>query len=325
MQKIRFILIGCGKVAKRHLDIITALGELLAVCDADEKTAQTVSSEYQVPYCTSLDELIELYQSADVAVVCTPNSLHAAHAIQLLENGFHVLVEKPMALSSTDAAKMISNAGKQQRQLFTVLQNRFNPAVQALYTAIQQKHLGRLFSVQVNCFWHRNEDYYINHPWHGNAAMDGGVLFTQFSHFVDLLHWCFGAVKQVTGLMHNVNHPYTTLQADEGAVLLQFENGMIGTLQFSVNSYKKNMEGSLTLFAEKGTVKIGGTYLDAIVYAETEKPLIVDTEMPGSSLEKVYQSMIRTLQHGDRFYASPEESLENIMLIEQIHASAKLK
>jgi UDP-N-acetyl-2-amino-2-deoxyglucuronate dehydrogenase len=324
MQKIRYILVGCGHVAKRHLDIITDSGELIAICDTDEVAVKNIGSQYNVPFYTSLDQLIQ-HASADVAVVCTPNGLHAGHAISLLENGFHVLVEKPMALTTIDAEKVINTAKKYQRQVFTVLQNRFNPAVQTVHKAIQCKELGKLFSVQVNCFWNRDQNYYENHAWHGDEKLDGGVLFTQFSHFVDLLLWCFGPVKKVSAIMNNVNHQYTSLHADEGAVLLHFENQMIGTLQFSVNSFKKNMEGSLTLLAEKGTVKIGGTYLDAIVYAETVKPLIVEADQSLSSLEKVYQSMIRTLQHGDEFYTSPEESLETIKLIERIHANTELK
>ncbi len=324
MKKIRFVLIGCGQVAKRHLDIIIESGELIAVCDTNEITARNTASQYSVPFYTSLDQLIR-HASADIAVVCTPNGWHAAHTICLLENGFHVLVEKPMALSVKDAQEMINTAEKYQRHLFTVLQNRFNPAVKAVYEAIQRNDLGKLFSVQVNCFWNRQQQYYENHAWHGNAALDGGVLFTQFSHFIDLLLWYFGPVEQVSATMHNVNHRYTTLQADEGAVLLQFENGTIGTLQFSVNSYNRNMEGSLTLLAEKGTIKIGGTYLDTMVYQETEKPLQVEPSHAGSALQQVYRSMIRTLQNGEKFYTSPEESLETIKLIEQMHTIAQLK
>jgi len=324
MQKIRYILVGCGHVAKRHLDIIIDSGELIAVCDTDEVAVKNIASQYNVRFYTSLDQLIQR-ALADVAVVCTPNGLHAGHAISLLENGFHVLVEKPMALSVQDAEKMIDTAKKCQRHLFTVLQNRFNPAVQAVYNAIQRKELGKLFSIQVNCFWNRDQNYYVNHAWHGDEKLDGGILFTQFSHFIDLLGWYFGPVKQLSAIMQNANHQYTSLKADEGAVLLQFENGVFGTLQFSVNSFRKNMEGSLTLLAEKGTIKIGGTYLDTIVYAETEKPLMLKHDQTSSSLQKVYQSMIRTLRNGDEFYTSPEESLETIKLIERIYANTELK
>lgn len=323
MQKIRYILIGCGHVAQRHLDIIIESGELVAVCDTDEEKAMNMALPYGVPFYTSIDQLVQQVL-ADVAVVCTPNGLHANHTIRLLENGFHVLVEKPMALSAKDGQRMIDTAKKHRRHLFTVLQNRFNPAVQALYKAIQQNDLGKLFSIQVNCFWNRDQHYYADHAWHGNEKLDGGILFTQFSHFVDLLHWYFGPVKQLSAMMQNIHHQYTALNADEGAVVLQFENGMMGTLQFSINSYKKNMEGSLTLLAEKGTIKIGGAYLDSIVYQEADQPLHVEESQLYSPLQKVYQSMIRTLQNGEKFYTSPEESLETIKLIEQIHAAAKM-
>lgn len=304
--------------------MISESGDLVAVCDTDEVVVKHTATQYNVPFYTSLEQLIQ-YVSADVAVVCTPNGLHAEHTICLLENGFHVLVEKPMALSVKDAQRMIETAKKCQRHLFTVLQNRFNPAVQAVYNAIQHKELGRLFSVQVNCFWNRNQIYYDGHAWHGNEKLDGGVLFTQFSHFVDLLLWCFGPVKKLSAMMQNADHHYTALHADEGAVLLQFENETIGTLQFSINSFSRNMEGSLTLLAEKGTVKIGGTYLDELVYQDTEKPLQVENNPAYSPMEQVYQSMIRTLQNGEIFYTSPEESLATIQLIEQIHVIAQSK
>lgn len=324
MQKIRFVLIGCGQVAKRHLDIIIEYGELIAVCDTVEAIAKNTGLTYDTPFYTSIDLLIQNV-SADVAVVCTPNGLHALHTIQLLQSGFHVLVEKPMALSVQDAKKMMAAAKQYQRHLFTVLQNRFNPPVQTLYKAIQREEFGELFSVQVNCFWNRNADYYLNHPWHGSREMDGGILFTQCSHFIDLLLWCFGPVKEVAAFMHNIHHSYTALAADEGAVLLKFENGMIGTLQFSINSFQKNMEGSITLLAEKATIKIGGAYLDTVTYAEMGKPLFSDIHPVDAPLKQVYQSMIRTLENNEPFYTHPEESLATIQLIEQIHSIANLK
>lgn len=324
MPSVRFLLIGCGQVAKRHLEQITETGELIAVCDTDVQAAEKIATQYKVPFYTAFDQLV-CEVSADVAVVCTPNGLHADHAVFFLEHGFHVLIEKPMALSVKDAERMITVAKKQQLHLFTVLQNRFNPAVQTVYKAIQQNDLGKIFSVQVNCFWNRGEQYYTDHAWHGKAEIDGGILFTQCSHFIDLLRWCFGPVKQVSAMMHNANHTYTSLTADEAAVILRFENGVIGTLHVSVNAFNKNMEGSLLVLAEKGTVKIGGTYLNTVVYRETASPLELEANQLVSPLSQVYLSMIRTLQEGEQFYANPEESLEVIKLIEQIHAIAQLK
>lgn len=321
MKKIRFAIIGCGNIAERHIQQIISLGELIAVCDNDEIKAQKVAEQFQTACYTNIDTLIAASSNIDVAVICTPNGLHAEQSIYLLQKGFHVLVEKPIALNSIDAAKMLQAAKDNQRHLFTVLQNRFNAPVQSVYQTIKSGTLGKLFSVQINCFWNRDEQYYKGHSWHGDQLLDGGVLFTQFSHFIDLLLWYFGSVKHVSAIMHNVNHTNTELIADEGAVLLTFENGMIGSLHFSNNSYLKNMEGSITLLAEKGSIKIGGPYLNELVYQQTETPILAEKSNPVSSLQQVYQSMSRTLQTGETFYADPVDSLETVKLIERIHAS----
>ena len=324
MQKTKFALIGCGRVAIRHLDMISKLGELVAVCDISESAAKETAEKYQTPYYTSLASFVQAKHLTDVVVICTPNGMHAQHAVYFLEQGFHVLVEKPMALSVADATHMITAAKTHQRFLFTVLQNRFNAPVAALYKAIQQGRLGKIFSVQVNCFWNRGDTYYKNHSWHGDAALDGGVLFTQFSHFIDLLLWYFGPVSALHAFAHNVNHQYTQLEVDEGIVSLRFEKGILGSLQFSINTFQQNMEGSLTLIGEKGTVKIGGPYLNNIVYQDTENKVEVETAMP-APLEMVYQSMLRTLQNGEAYYTSPEDSLAVVQLIEQIHAAMQTK
>lgn len=323
MNKIRFAVIGCGNIAERHIQQIMLLGELIGVCDSDEAKAKQVAKHYQVDYYTKIDTLVTGCQELDVAVICTPNGLHAQQAIFLLEKGVHVLVEKPIALNVIDAADMVKAAKENNRYLFTVLQNRFNAPVQAVYQAIKSGTLGKLFSVQVNCFWSRGEHYYKDHSWHGKHSQDGGVLFTQFSHFIDLLLWYFGSVNQVSAIMHNANHQDTELLADEGAILLSFENGMIGSIHFSTNSYQKNMEGSVTILAEKGSIKIGGPYLNEIIYQQCEVPILAEMSDPVSSLRQVYQSMIRTLQLGADFYADPVDSVETIKLIERIHASEK--
>lgn len=321
MNKIRFAILGCGNIAERHIQQILSLGELIAVCDTDEAKAKQIAERYQVAYYTSIDTLSDVRPKIDVVVICTPNGLHAEQAIRLLQKGLHVLIEKPIALNSIDATNMLAAAKANQRHLFTVLQNRFNAPVQAVYQAIRSGTLGKLFSVQVSCFWNRDEQYYIGHSWHGNQSLDGGVLFTQFSHFIDLLLWYCGSVKHVSAIMHNINHANTELMADEGAVLLSFESGMIGSIHFSTNSYQQNMEGSITILAERGSVKIGGPYLNELVYQQCEVPILAERSDKLSSLKQVYQSMIRTLQTGETFYTDPVDSLEAIKLIERIHAS----
>lgn len=322
MRKPGFAIVGCGHIAKRHLRQIISFGTLVAVCDTDSEKAKQFAKPYLTPFFSSLNDLLTARLEVDVMVICTPNGLHAEQAILCLKNGFHVLVEKPLALNEYDAWQVVQTAKEYDRHVFTVLQNRFNEPVQKVYAAIQNGSLGRLFTVQVNCFWNRDQAYY-QHPWHGNKQLDGGTLFTQFSHFIDLLLWYFGPVSEINAFMNNANHNYTQLKEDEGAVLLRFENGMIGTIQFSTNAYRKNMEGSVTILAEKGTIKIGGAYLNEIVYEESEEPMNAGITNIDASLQKVYQSMIGTLHRAEKYYADVQESVHTISLIERIYSSIK--
>lgn len=321
MKKIKFAIIGCGQIAKKHLIQIDAIGTLVAVCDSDPGQVTAWINKPDTVFFSSLETLLSARLSIDVIVICTPNGLHASQAQLCLKAGYHVLVEKPLALTEQDALAVVETAIQSKQYLFTVLQNRFNDPVQDVYKAIQTGKLGKIFSIQVSCYWHRGADYY-KHPWHGNKMLDGGVLFTQFSHFIDLLLWYFGEVKDLSVMMHNVNHPQIELPEDEGAVLLRFEKDIIGTIQFSTNAYQKNMEGSITIIAEMGTVKIGGAYLSEIVYQDTENPIVSTSTDPQKSLQQVYHSMLRTLQYGEPYYADPKESAYTIALIERIYAAA---
>ena len=321
MKKTKFAIVGCGQIAKKHLIQIEAIGTLVAVCDSDPARMTAWINQPDILFFSSLEKLLSARLPIDVIVICTPNGLHASQAQLCLNAGYHVLVEKPLALTEKDALATIETAIQSKQYLFTVLQNRFNDPVEAVYQAIQDGKLGNIFSVQVSCFWHRDADYY-KHPWHGDKTLDGGVLFTQFSHFIDLLLWYFGEVKELSVMMHNVNHPQTSLPEDEGAILLRFEKDIIGTLQFTTNAYQKNMEGSITIIAEKGTIKIGGAYLNEIVYQETESPISAASADSQKSLEQVYHSMLRTLQYGEPYYVDPKESVNTIALIERIYKAA---
>jgi predicted dehydrogenase len=321
MQKLKFAIVGCGQIAKKHLLQIEAIGTLVAICDSNPSQVTTWINRADTVFFSSLETLLSARLTIDVIVICTPNGLHASQAQICLKAGYNVLVEKPLALTAQDALAVVETAIQAKQYLFTVLQNRFNDPVQAVYKAIQAGKLGKIFSVQVSCFWHRDVAYY-EHSWHGNKMLDGGVLFTQFSHFIDLLLWYFGEVKELSVMMHNINHPYTELPEDEGAALLRFEKDIIGTIHFSTNAYQRNMEGSVTIFAEKGTVKIGGAYLNEIVYQVTESPIISASTDSQKSLTQVYHSMLRTLQYGEPYYADPKESVNTIALIERIYKAA---
>jgi predicted dehydrogenase len=253
-----------------------------------------------------------------------------------LQAGLNVLVEKPMAISVADCKRMMELAKQTDKTIFTVVQNRFNPPVAALKTAIAEGRLGRIQNIQINCFWNRPAAYYKD-SWHGTVDLDGGILFTQFSHFIDLLYWLFGPVKTVQTLAQNFQHQDMIAGEDAGAVLLQMDSGAIASLHYSVNSYAKNAEGSLTVLAEKGTVKIGGEYLNTIAYQSLESgPLLMSdaTNAPNqygtyqgsmSNHGMVYANLVAALQGSAPYYATSEEALQTVAIIERIHQSINLQ
>jgi UDP-N-acetyl-2-amino-2-deoxyglucuronate dehydrogenase len=330
---IYFILIGAGRIAARHAEHINKQGKLLAVCDIIETKAKALAEQYSVPYYTNHTKMLEEIKEADVVSVCTPNGLHAIHSIDALKHGFHVLCEKPMAISSEDCREMINTAALYNKQLFIVKQNRFNPPVIALKKALDEKRLGKIYSIQLACFWNRDKAYYKN-SWKGTKQLDGGTLYTQFSHFIDLLYWMFGDVKAVQSFLKNSAHQEIIEFEDSGVVALEFKNGIIGTINYTVNAYKKNMEGSLTVFGEKGTVKIGGQYLNELVYQEIEDYVI--TGLPAgnppnnygqyegsmSNHGEVYKNLISILNSKADLATNSLEGLKTVEIIEKIYQSA---
>lgn len=340
-MSLSFVIIGCGNIGKRHAEQIQSVGKLIAVCDIVRSKAEELSKRYNAETFTSIEELFASKKEIDVAVICTPNGLHAAHSIISLQAGCHVLCEKPMAINSTDCLAMIQEAEKAGKHLFVVKQNRFNPPVVAVKKLLDEKRLGNIYSIQLNCFWNRDANYYEN-SWKGTRTLDGGTLFTQFSHFIDLLYWMFGDVKQVKAFKKNFAHKNIIEFEDTGVVILEFvqkdslgENGIIGTINYTVNSFQKNMEGSLTIFGEKGTVKIGGQYLNELEYQQIKDHVI--PELPRgnrpndygsykgsmSNHDKVYQNLVDVIQNNAVMAANSKDGLKTVEIIEKIYAASE--
>lgn len=333
-MKINFALIGCGRIAERHAVHIETYGQLIAVCDVVQEKAVLFGDRYKVRCYTDIDNLLLNEKNIDVVVICTPNGLHALHSIKALRAGFHVLCEKPMAINVEDCKAMIAEAEKANRSLFAVKQNRFNPPVVAVKDAIEKGILGKIYSIQLSCFWNRNADYY-NNSWKGTKDLDGGTLFTQFSHFIDLLYWMIGDVKNAYALTANYAHKNIIEFEDTGVAAIEFVNGALGTINYTVNSYHKNMEGSLTIFAEKGTVKIGGEYLNELEYQHIEGFTIKDLPAGNkannygtyvgsmSNHDKVYENLINVLLHNGSISASAFDGMKTVEIIEKIYQSSK--
>ncbi len=335
MNKIKFAIIGCGRIAQRHAEHINKQGILVAVCDVEAAKSLAMATQYGATSYTSIDSLLATEKEVDVVAICTPNGLHAQHSIQALHAGFHVLVEKPMAISVHDCGEMIKAAERANRRLFAIKQNRFNPPVAAVKNAIDKGVFGQIYSVQLSCFWNRNNDYY-NNSWKGTKDLDGGTLYTQFSHFVDLLYWLVGDVKKAFAITSNFAHKGIIEFEDTGVVALEFYNGAIGSINYTVNSYGKNMEGSITIFAEKGTVKIGGQYLNELEYQNIEGFEFKDLPKGNtannygtyvgsmSNHDKVYENLIEVLQKGSAISTNSFEALKTVEIIDKIYNAAKL-
>ena len=333
MKKIRIAIIGCGRIAQRHAAHIKSRAVLVAVCDIEKEKADQLAGEYNAIAYYNIDDLLSAEKDLDVVSVCTPNGLHAEHSIKALKAGFHVLCEKPMALKVEDCEKMIEAAETAGKRLFIIKQNRYNPPVVAVKKALEEGRLGKIYSIQLNCFWNRDLAYYAN-SWKGTKTLDGGTLFTQFSHFIDLLYWMLGDITEVRSMMKNFAHGNAIEFEDTGVVLLKFTNGALGAINYTVNSFGKNMEGSLAIFGEKGTVKIGGQYLNELEYQNIQH-FTIDNLPAGnianeygsyqgsmSNHDKVYDNLIDVLLHNGTITTSAWDGLKTVSIIEKIYNAA---
>lgn len=334
MDKLKFAIVGCGRIAERHAEQISRMAVLEAVCDKVGLKANRIGQKSGSKVYTDFDEMLISENDLDVISICTPNGLHAEQSIKAFRKGFHVLCEKPMAISVYDCGEMIKEAERANKRLFVVKQNRYNPPVHALKRALDENRLGKILSLQLNCFWNRNTDYYSQSDWKGTLKFDGGTLFTQFSHFIDLLYWMFGDIKRVESIAKNLNHGKIIEFEDTGVVIMEFYNGIIGTINYTINSFEKNMEGSLTIFGEHGTVKIGGQYLNELEYQNIKDFKITDLpegKPPNnygqyvgsmSNHDKVYENVIDVLLNNGTIGTNGFEGLKTVEIIDKIYTSA---
>ncbi len=334
-KQLSFGLIGCGRIAQRHVKMMEPYGQLRAVCDIIPEKAAALADKYNAHSYATIEAFLQHEKDLDLVAICTPNGWHAQHSISCLEKGFHVLCEKPMALSVTDCRLMMAAAEQNDKLLFVVKQNRYNPPVVAVKQLLEKNALGKISSMQLNCFWNRSAAYYRPATWKGSLDMDGGILFTQFSHFMDLVYWFLGDVKNLHAYSGNFLHENEIAFEDTCVVIAGFLSGVLGTMHFTINSYDQNMEGSLTLFGEKGTIKIGGQYLNELEYQHLAGEKITDLP-PGnppneyghytgsmSNHDKVYAHVCAALLSDKKITTNAFDSMKTVELIEKIYAAAK--
>ncbi len=332
---IKFAIVGFGHIGKRHAEHIinNAATELVAVCDINPDVSRQLPGK-DIDFYTDIEELLQ-HTHADVVCICTPNYLHCPHTIATVQSGRHAVVEKPMALSVAECDAMIAAANAAGKIIFAVKQNRYNPPVAMVKNLINDGSLGNLFMIQVNCFWNRDEQYYAQSNWRGKKKEDGGCLFTQFSHFVDILYYLNGTIDEVKGCIANYAHQSNTEFEDTGSFVMKATNGAIVNFNFSTCAFEKNMEGSITLLAQKGTLKIGGQYLNTLEYqciSGKELPQINITAKENdyglykgsmSNHDKVIQNVVDVLKYNQPIMTGAEEGREVVYMIEQMYAAGK--
>jgi len=333
-NRVRFAVVGLGNIGSRHLAVLEAhpQAQIIALCDIELGKCRKFSTLYGgAPFFSEYEDLLGCTE-VDVVSICTPHGLHAPMAIAALNAGKHVLVEKPMALTTGEAEAMISAAHQNGVRLMVVKQNRYNIPIALTKQALDAGKLGRIFITQCNVLWNRHENYYRESNWRGRKALEGGALYTQVSHFIDLMVWWFGDVVSATTQIATKNHAIEI--EDCGTAQLQFASGVMGTLVWTTCVYNKNYEGSITIIGEKGTIKIGGQYLNKIEYWDVQAfPLPDDIQFvdkpnsygkyqgTSSNHDKVIRDVIADLLSGQHIVVDGSEGLKTVRAIEMIYQS----
>lgn len=329
---INFAVVGYGHIGKRHVEVIrhTANAQLVAVCDILPRE-QVGLENCDVPYFRSIDELLNSELDIDVVNICTPNGFHADYAIKALEKKHHVVLEKPIALTKRNAEQIVFKSLQVSRHVFCVMQNRYSPPSVWLKQIVTEKRLGDIFMVQLNCYWNRDERYYKKGNWHGTADLDGGTLFTQFSHFIDIMYWLFGDITNIRGNFHDFSHQSLTDFEDSGVVTFDFVNGGMGCLNYSTSVWNTNLESSIIIVGEKGTVKVSGQYMNEVEYChikDYEMPQLAPSNPPndygaykGSAQNHHYviQNVVEKLQENGSITTNVLEGLKVIDIIERMY------
>lgn len=332
MSRIKFAVIGAGHIGKRHAEMIRREeeAELAALVDIRSKE-ECGAQDFDVPFFSSIEELLDSGIEFDVASVCTPNGFHAQQSIRLLESKHHVVCEKPMALSKKDCEEVIFKSLQVSKHVFCVMQNRYSPPSVWIKSLIDEKILGDIFIVQLNCYWNRDERYYKPGGWKGKQDLDGGTLFTQFSHFIDIMYWLFGDIKNIQGKFADFTHKDTTDFEDSGIVNFDFINGGMGCINYSTSVAVQNLESSITIIGSKGSVKIGGQYMNEVEICNIEgyelpelapaNPANDYGPYKGSAANHNYviQNVIDTLKGRNSATTNALEGLKVVEIIERIY------
>jgi UDP-N-acetyl-2-amino-2-deoxyglucuronate dehydrogenase len=338
-EKIRFAVVGCGHIGKRHAAMISQNpdAELAALCDSREKSELGLDSYKEIPFFNSVETLLNSEIPFDVVSICSPNGLHAGHALKALDKRKHVVCEKPMGLTKSSCEEVIYKSLQVSKQVFCVMQNRYSPPSAWLKEVVSSGVLGKIYMVQINCYWNRDERYYKKGNWHGSKELDGGTLYTQFSHFIDIMYWLFGDIKNIQSRINDFAHQDSTDFEDSGFINFDFMNQGIGSINFSTAVYDTNLESSMTIIAEKGSIKVGGQYMNEVEYCHVKDykmPELAPSNPPndygaykGSAANHHYiiENVVETLRGKTSATTNAMEGLKVVDIIEKIYQASTFK
>lgn len=324
-KELQVAVLGMGRIGKRHCKIIDRLKHFNLAATIDPRGEKWEDVEH----FTSLHDFLHSENSVDIVAICTPNGLHAPQAILCLKNGFHVLIEKPMALNTESAEEIITRASRHKKQVFCVMQNRYSPVACWLKEILESEALGEIYMVDVRCYWNRDERYYRlgenNHAWHGDATLDGGPLFTQFSHFVDMVYWLFGDWKEINSLRESYRNGEYTEFEDTGVVNFRLGKKTLGNFSYTTASYDKNLLNAVTIIAENGNIRIGGQYMQDLISCDIEDyeiPMEIRRRIERSSFNnhiRVYENVYEVLLENTSITTNAYEGKKVVNIIDRVY------
>jgi UDP-N-acetyl-2-amino-2-deoxyglucuronate dehydrogenase len=332
MKKIKLAVVGCGRISKNHFDTIESYKdeiELKAICDIDETALSVNAKKYKVNSYTNFDSML-VKEDLDLVVLCTPSGIHAKQTIKCANHGVNVMTEKPMATRWKDGIKMVRACDESDVKLFVVKQNRYNKTIQLLKKAVEEERFGRIHTVNINVYWTRPQEYYDQAKWRGTWEFDGGAFMNQASHYVDLLDWIIGPVEKIQAILSTTRNIEVE---DSGVLNIKWRSGAIGSMCVTMLTYPKNLEGSITILGDKGTVKIGGVAVNEIQHWDFEDSKKYDDEIADATYETssvygfghpaYYENVIDVLINGASANTDGREGLKSLEIIIASYLSAR--
>ena len=331
-RDIRLVLVGCGRISGNHFDAFRKIDgiELVAVCDVVEERARAAGEAQGVPFFTSYEKMLRAVE-CDAVVIATPSGLHPQQGVLAAKAGKHVITEKPMAISLGAADELVQGCDSAGVRLFVVKQNRLNPGIQLLKRALDKGRFGRIYLANTTVRWTRPQEYYDQAPWRGTWEFDGGAFMNQASHYVDLIQWLVGPVESVIAKTATLARRIEA--EDTGVAVLKFRSGALGTIEVTMLAYPKNLEGSITILGEKGSVKIAGTAVNKVEtwqfsdYDDDDKLIEAATTNPpnvyGFGHEAYYRNVLKVLRGEAVPDTDGRAGRKSLELILGIYESAK--